>query len=124
MKTINRCALVALAFGFLTLGAGQSFAQSSTQSDACCAAQICCGSECSKSQAHNPPANAQLRQWYKAKYGRELPGQHPETTRPLPPIAVNTAADQHNESWRGANPASKIAPLKGSNVHVSLDSNT
>ena len=84
MKAINHRALAALVFGFLTLGAGASFAQGATKAHTCCSAQSCCGPECCAGQSQRgTAAGNQNSQWHKAKYGREYPG-----TRP----ANNTAA--------------------------------
>ncbi len=74
MKTINRRALAALVFGFLTLAAGASFAQAPTKAHTCCSAQSCCGSECCEGQSQRgTSASNQMSQWYKAKFGREYP---------------------------------------------------
>lgn len=85
MKTINRRALVALVFGFLTLSAGASFAQEPANAHTCCSAQSCCESGCCSSQSkRSTSANDQRSQWYKAKYGREYPGT---------PVAVTSSSD-------------------------------
>ena len=76
MKTINRRAFAALVFGFLTIGAGASFAQEPTKAHA--SAQSCCGPECCAGQSQRvTSASNYVSQWYKAKYGRELPGTRP-----------------------------------------------
>ena len=72
MKTINRRALAALVFGFLTFGAGASFAQQPSK------AYSCCGSECGATQSkRDTTKDSRMSQWHKAKYGWDLAGTRP-----------------------------------------------
>jgi hypothetical protein len=74
MKTTTRRALVALAFAFLTLGAGRSFAAEPAADSCCCCcekkAESCCSSgSCKTKRAATNEASERFR----AKYGRDLP---------------------------------------------------
>ena len=71
MKSINRRALSALLFGFLTFGASASFAQ-----EASCSSE-CCKRKPAKAQAAQTPTNSYMNQWWKAKFGREYPLNKP-----------------------------------------------
>ena len=81
MKTINRRALAALVFGFLTVGAGGAgFAQEPAK-HGCCAGQEswCSLSECCTAKSHRQvTAYNQNAERYRAKYGREYPGTRVE----------------------------------------------
>ena len=84
MKTINRRALAALVFGFLTLGTGASFAQGSETTHGCCARQkSCCNSsECCKGESSKrASAYNQTAERYRAKYGHDYPGQRPTANK-------------------------------------------
>jgi hypothetical protein len=73
MKTINRRALVAILFGFLTFGAGTTFAKDPTS---CCGkAASCCSSGCCK--AVEQKVTNETGERFRAKYGREYPGTTP-----------------------------------------------
>jgi hypothetical protein len=73
MKSINRRALAALVFGFLTLGTGSAFA-AQTKAHGCCAEQTSCGMACCK-ETRQTAAFDQTAERFKAKYGREYPGK-------------------------------------------------
>jgi hypothetical protein len=74
MKTIGRRALVALAFGFLTFGAGTSLAKGLAAS--CCEkAESCCSSGCCR--AAERKLTNETAERFRAKYGREYPGTAP-----------------------------------------------
>ena len=69
MKMINRRALAALVFGFLTLGAGVSYARQPTK------AHSCCGPECGATQSKRDTAtDSRMSRWHKAKHGWDLAG--------------------------------------------------
>ena len=73
MKSINRRALVALAFGMLTFGTGVGFAEESS----CCKkrASCCPSSDCCKRKEQKVTNETAER--FRAKYGREYPGKAP-----------------------------------------------
>ena len=73
MKSINRHALSALLFGFLTFGASASFSQ-----EASCSSE-CCNRKPAKAQAST---NSYMSQWWKAKFGREYPLNKPAVQSP------------------------------------------
>lgn len=75
MKSINRRALSALLFGFLTLGASASYAQEPTKEHSCSSA--CCKARPAKRQASQTSTNSYMSQWFRAKYGREYPLNKP-----------------------------------------------
>ena len=75
MKSINRRALSALLFGFLTFGASASFSQEPTKEHSC--SSECCKEKPAKRQASPTSANSYMNQWFKAKYGREYPLNKP-----------------------------------------------
>ena len=71
MKAINRRALVALAFGMLTFGAGSSFAE---EPSCCRKAESCCpSSDCCKGK--DLKVTTETAERFRAKYGREYPGK-------------------------------------------------
>jgi hypothetical protein len=69
MKSINRRALVALAFGMLTFGTGVSFAD---EPSCCKKGASCCPSDCCKRGEQKVRNDTAER--FRAKYGREYPG--------------------------------------------------
>jgi len=85
MKSINRSALAALLFGFLTVGADASFGQESTE-HSCCSAQSYCSSKCctGKPSQREASNSSYMNQWFKAKFGRDYPGTKP-------PVQTETA---------------------------------
>lgn len=79
MKSINRSALSALLFGFLTFGASASFAQ-----EPICSAE-CCKRKPAKPQASQTSSNSYMSQLWKAKFGREYPLNKPAVQSPATP---------------------------------------
>ncbi len=74
MKSINRSALSALVFGFLSLGASSAFAEQAEKASGCCAEQTsCCSAGCC-TQTRTTSGYDQTAERFKAKYGREYPG--------------------------------------------------
>jgi len=76
MKSINRRAIAALVFGFLTLGTGSAFAVETKKAHGCCAGESSCCSEacCSAgccTDARAAMADNQTEARFKAKHGRE-----------------------------------------------------
>ena len=78
MKTINRRALAAVVFGFLTLGAGASFAQEAEKGHGCCIQQSSGSSGCCTRKQPAPAFNENAER-FRAKYGREYPGTRPKS---------------------------------------------
>jgi hypothetical protein len=72
MKTISRRALAALVFGFVTLGAGSTFAQQAEKGPGCCTQQPSCSSACC-TQKRPAAAYNETAERFRAKYGREYP---------------------------------------------------
>ena len=72
MKSINRRALAALVFGFLTLGTGATFAE---QVHGCCAGESSCCSAACCTETKPTSSFDQTAERFKAKYGREYPGK-------------------------------------------------
>ena len=84
MKTINRRALAALVFGFLTLGAASGFAQEAEKGHGCCTQQTSCSSACCTRS--RPAAAYNETERFRAKYGREYPVKRPT-------VQTNAASD-------------------------------
>lgn len=75
MKSINRRALVALVFAFLSLGATSGFAEQAEKAHGCCAEQTSCCSRGCCTQTRTATAYDQAAERFKAKFGREYPGK-------------------------------------------------
>ena len=73
MKTINRRALVALAFGMLSFGTVPARAEEPsccTKKESCCPSSDCC-------KRKDPKVTNETAERFRAKYGREYPGTTP-----------------------------------------------
>lgn len=90
MRSINRRAIAALLFGFLTFGAGASVAQEPAKEHSCSSKRCCKDKPAKRRQAAPTSTNSFTSQWYKAKFGREYPG-------PLKkPAELRSKAATHN----------------------------